>query len=494
MIDGNTMEKLIKVTQGIKGWLFRNPARLFTVLTSVFGLAFVLLVPPFQIPDELTHLTRSYELSGLHVAQVKEAGTTDRLGTYLPTSIVKTFDITTMRLKPGDLDVAQARKYSHAQTKAALSIPLDLSNKTFFDTGSSPAYFPLLYVPQALTIKFLELFNTPIIVMLYATRFVGLVIWIVLVRFALNIVRARRYQVPLVGVLLLPMFVAQPSASTDPLINGLLVVFLALVANALISKNEISTRQMLLLIGLVSLMTLSKPVYAVFGAMLLLLPLPYIRFKTILYRLVVFTTPFIVFIAWALLTRRGGGPYYVDSIAISGAMPSLQAQYVIPNVFNFVQPFVNSFLLGWSDYIYVSVIGLFGKLDTPLPTVFVLLGYLVIVLAVFARSEGGKPPRAYVRALSQKKVIVAIVLTSLTYIGGVYLAMYINSTPYQEKIVTGVQGRYFLPLIPLAVLFVSKNFVIVKQSLYNALVLGLPALLLVVSVIILVLRYYVVYP
>jgi uncharacterized membrane protein len=414
----------------------------------------------------------------------------------LPKSILQTYKKTSLHRGDGQPDVAQAKKYHLSETKQALDIPLNKSVTTFYDTGSSPSYFPILYIPQAIVIGILSLFNSPVIVMLYATRLLGLLIWLTFALLALKIMQPSRRAAAMVGILLLPMFVAQASASTDPLINGLALLFVALVSNSLVQKLQLTSRRAAAYALILTLMALSKPVYAMFGLLLFLLPGKGRSKLNIWLKLTAFIVPLLIFVAWSSLSKTPGGPYFMDSIAISHAEPSLQAHHVIPNIFNFVGPFVNTLLLGWGDNIFVSLQGDFGKLDTPLPLVFVILGYIVVLVSLFVgikdnEREEQTDARSY---YLKRKTVLLTALATVLYIGGVYLALYIYSTPPGEKIVTGVQGRYFLPMLPLGVLFIPKIWVTMSRKLYYSLLTVAPLVLLITSALVIYLRFYVQYP
>jgi hypothetical protein len=53
-----------------------KPDRVFLVLGSLFGLAFLVLTPPFQVPDEDAHFYRSVEISEGHLVARKEGNYT----------------------------------------------------------------------------------------------------------------------------------------------------------------------------------------------------------------------------------------------------------------------------------------------------------------------------------------------------------------------------------------------------------------------------------
>jgi uncharacterized membrane protein len=204
--------------------------------------------------------------------------------------------------------------------------------------------------------------------------------------------------------------------------------------------------------------------------------------------------PFVLYAVWSVVTKDSGGALYVDSIAIGHADPSAQVGHLFPNVFNFVEPFVNTLFLGWGDGVTASLMGVFGKLDTPLPLLFIILGYVSVAVAIFAGISDQKEDIEIRRSKSDKWLRLLIPLVAIAFIGGVYLAMYIYSTPLNSKVVTGVQGRYLLPLIPLFLFFAPKNWIVMKREIYNVVLTAVPLILLVASVLVLFLRYYVQYP
>lgn len=487
----------MKAASSIKSFItniFNSPIRFFVFTSLIFGLGFIVLVPPFQIPDEFVHFSRSYEVSELQTAHPYHQKDIDHLGSMMPKSLLLTYEKTRLHRLPGYPDVAQAKKYDRVQTEAAFNIPLNKSEKIFYDTGSTPRYFPGLYIPQAVAISLLKIFNAPAILMLYATRVVGLLVWILLATLALKILQPASRRLAMAAVLLLPMFVAQASASTDPIINGLIVLYLAVVANHFLNKKTPARKVITCMIIILTLAALSKPVYALFGLLLLLLPFNKKGRIAAIYKTATLLAPFLLVLIWSSLTKQSGGPYYIDAIAISHANPSEQVAFLVPNLLNFVQPFINTLLLGWGDNVLVSLIGEFGKLDTPLPILFVIMGYFIVFIAAFGgtdeKSEAKLAKNYY---LLKSNLFLGAALTVL-YIGGVYLAMYIYSTPPEEKIITGIQGRYLLPLVPLGVLFAAKNWLIIREKIYRIILIAVPLLLLTASLVVVFLRFWIEYP
>jgi uncharacterized membrane protein len=487
------MNKIKETFKTLGRSLTDHPVLFFSTFSIFFGLLFVFLTPPFQNPDEFIHFARSYEVSELKTSQLHYNGKVYIKGSEMPKSILQT-NITTRLYKLARYpDVPPAHKYSWHQTIKALKTPLAKSQVQFLDTADRPQYLQLLYIPQALVIKVLSLFNTPVIAMLYATRIACLLVWVGMGSLAISILRLNQFKLGLAAVLLIPMFITTAAIpGIDAILTGLTVLYLVLIANAVVEKEKLNNKNLAVLALILSAMTLAKPVYVVFGLLVYALKVKASGVKGFLYRSTLLVVPALIYLVWVSITKDTRGPIFVDSISIAHADPSTQAAYLIPNILNFVQPFVNTLLLGWGDNIFVSTIGEFGKLDTPLPLLFVGLGYLLVFLAVFVGKDNKKTQKITSGTKLPIKLLIGGAL--LSYIVGVYLSMYIFSTPPHEKIITGIQGRYLLPLFPLLVLFVNKDLVTMRAKIYENLMIFLPLILLVASVVVVFLRYYVYYP
>ena len=469
-------------------WFLLDPIRRFIWVSAVFGVAFVLFIPPFQGPDEYTHFTRAYEVSNLQTAHRHHEKKVDLEGSYLPSSIQQTSDKTMLFRMPHYPDVPQAKKYFLNQTRDSLRIPLNKNNRQFYDTGAAPAYIPLLYAPQALVIKILETLGAPIILMLYFTRLVCLLIWISLGVFALKKLQTDKLKLGVGALLLLPMFIAQATVpGTDAILTGASLLFFVEIYNALRNNSKLTFKQNSWLTALLFIMVMAKPVYLVFGLFMLLTKTKYRVLPGLIFKLAGTILIGLIYVVWSYFTRYRGGPVYINSINAAHAAPGVQLHYILPNVFNFVEPLFNTLFLGWGDGTLVSLIGTFGLLDTPLPLLFVLLGYALAFFAVFAADKEDDTRK------STKQVVWTVVTVSILYIVGVLLSMYIISTPPRTAVITGVQGRYFLPVLLMLAVFMPK-VVILRQRSLRFIYSLLPIILLPASILVVWLRYYVIYP
>ena len=492
------MEVFINILKRTAGVIPVSPIKFFVIASLLFGLGFAALVPPFQNPDEFAHLTRAYEVSKLQTSHRHlRPNKLDLKGSELPTSILLTNKDTRIKGRPGDIDVPQAKKYYLGKTRQAFKIPLNKEKTTLYNTGSSPAYVPLIYAPQAMTIKVLEVFNMPVIGMLYALRILNLVIWISLAALAIKIMEPRKYRLALAGGLLVPMFLTQAATTgVDALLTGVTVIFLALSTRYIALKTNLNLKRIGLLTALLTVMVLAKPVYIALGLLVFVMKTKYRGLSSLSFKSVALGVPLIAYMLWAFITKDRGGKFYEEVIESSHANPALQVGYLNPDVTNFFQPLINTLLLGWGDGVVFSLIGTFGKLDTPLPLLFIIIGYIVVLTAIFAKpAEKTSKLDVPERNLLQTPYLWQIGLLAASIAAfGIYLSMYVYSTPPEAKIITGVQGRYFLPLLPLFILIIPKSMVLMKASLYRFILTVLPVLVLICSLVVIYLRFYIHYP
>jgi len=97
--------------------------------------------------------------------------------------------------------------------------------------------------------------------------------------------------------------------------------------------------------------------------------------------------------------------------------------------------------------LWLQTVGVLGLFDTVLPR-WVYPTLTMLVFGTFVTSLRTAPP-------TRRSVAIAAATTGLAYILGVYFICYLVFTPHDVGSVWGVQGRYFVPLLPLLAIFVA---------------------------------------
>lgn len=458
--------------------LFRNirPEWFFVTVGIVFGMTFLLLTPPFQTPDEPVHFFRAYQVSEGNLLVDSLQGMN---GGKLPTSLAETVEETTTAPVVSFHDEA---KYDIHKTYKALSILPNDNHTKAYRLSATALYPPIVYIPQAFAIFVTRLLGWSPVLMVYAGRLANLVTWLLLAGLSIKILPRKKWVLVFVG--LLPMSIFQAvSLSADVFTVGLTILFISYVLHLRESPQPVSRRKLVLLLLIGTLMAIAKPVMFVFLPLVFLLPDRVLGGKLSLYKkLTIGLLPFLVFVVWYLIASPGSK----TTSPANGSDAVAQLRFIMKSPQSLINVLWNTFFFTWGDSITGSVIGIFGWMDTPLAEWIIVVGYVTLAFIMFAIPNDQDTNWL----TSRQKVIVALVMVA--YWAAVSTALYMFYTPVGFKIVVGLQGRYFLPLLlPLALIVGDSQTVKTTPRAYRITALAAPVFLLICSAITIGFRYYV---
>ncbi|MCC8103131.1 MAG: DUF2142 domain-containing protein [Clostridiales bacterium] len=120
------------------------------------------------------------------------------------------------------------------------------------------------------------------------------------------------------------------------------------------------------------------------------------------------------------------------------------------------------------DYYFFTMIGTkLGWLDIDIPQVYAVASFLMLLLAVNIRDERSEAAQI----ASRQKLWVAFLCAGCIF--ATILVMTVSWTPMSYDYVTGVQGRYFIPLLIPAIWLLPSRLVEVKSVVRKYLVFGI---------------------
>lgn len=460
-----------------------SPVKFFVVTAFIFGSLFILITPPFQTPDEPTHFLRAYQVSEGQL-KTNAAYYKNTPGDYFPVSIGKTIDATSTR---PIIKFLPSAKYDIYKTSRAANIEIKAEQKMFFPSDKIAQYSPLNYALQGIGMAIGKLFSVPPIALLYIARFMGLVTWVVLFACAIKLLPKRRWAAVYIGLLPMALFQAA-GVGADVVTNGASALFVAYVLRLLWNKSQLTGRDLGLLIGIGSLMVLSKPIMAIFLLFVLLIPARQILKSkqrvhvAYLVKMLLVIVPVCILQVW-LAINQGGSISLSDGV--NGSDPGAQARFIANNPHSFINTLWNTYFFSWGDTVTRSIIGSFGWVDAPLSEGIVTIGYIGLALVLLLSTDRQFKPWL---KRSQKLTVATILLL---YWGAVSAAMYLYYSPIGFKIIVGLQGRYLLPmLLPLIALLQSRQLKTDPKT-YVKIATITPLFLLTCSVITIYVRYYV---
>jgi uncharacterized membrane protein len=418
------------------------------VLSGGFGLAFLLLTPPYQGPDEPNHLFRAFAI-GSGQWEVDTAGT-DRRGGGVPESLLLMFDrFATLRWN-------SKRQTTPAAVYPFARWPLEPARVRFVDYPNTAVYPAPVYLPAAIGTRVARWSGASVLGTLRLARGSGLLGWLVCGALALHLLPAFRWL--FAALLCLPMNVfTHAMVSADTFTDGVAVVAVAYLLRLAYGVGNVGYRRLGMLLLLTFLLATAKLVYT--PLLLLALLIPAHRFRTVGGRrgagalvvgLCVLTVLF-----WAdrsaaiYLPYADYSPAHREGIDLQpGTDVNEQRALILRAPIRYFRAVKNSAIEAFPMY-FRGYVGTFGWLDTPLPWPVVIGAYVsLFFLAWYDRS-----PRVWFGRYGKLMLLIVILLCY----GLVVLSQQLSWEPVGSTRVGTIQGRYLTPFAPLLFLLFTRR-------------------------------------
>jgi uncharacterized membrane protein len=421
------------------------PEKLFLWFGTAFGLLFLMLTPPFQVPDEPNHFYRAWHISRGNLTADKKD---NRVGGELPVSLGALVHIyEPMIWSPERFDAG-------GLLREGLAIDLNSDTVRFFDFNNTAAYPFVCYLPQAAGIFLARIFELPPLVSFYAARLLALFASLALIYTALRLIPVYRWLFAFIG--LLPMSVyMNMSVSADVMTTGICLVFISYVVRLSRIEERAGKNVLLRLFILTALVCSIKMPYAPLAALILIIPAT--AFGGISRKIAVTGAAAALGLAiiygWyaiadaLYITSASYNPVHGPEACLPGGVDvKRQSEFLFSGMGVFRWIFVPSFISCVENH-FSEFSGVFGWGNVKLLPFMNTAGYaFVLALAI----TDGHP-----RVLSLLARLLAA-LTGLLIFSLIVISMYLSWHWVGAPQVVAFQGRYLLPFYALF-LFVFHN-------------------------------------
>lgn len=406
----------------------------FLILTLlVLGVIVCFMLPIGGGYDEETHLARIWEMSSFVFLPNQGLGREMPLPTIFR-QISYRRDVLVRAIEPEFLS-----EYA--------KIPIDGLDFTYGRIETRSVYSPPLLLPQALIMRYLGRYtmahgiHLPALVVLYALRLAGLFSYILLAWLAVRVIPFGKWILAVVAVV--PTALLQAATiGADAISNGIGLLFIG-GSLAICRREEIGWKEWGMLVLLYMLLFFAK-VNLVALALLPFLLLSPSQFRTRWQYVLLFAAVAGLFLVETVGWNVIAYPAYVA--APEGANAAGQLRHILAEPLLFLQlVFRDFFIVHGSEYFLEWVaIYAFGYWPVPAATyVFYILG---IVLILFMGNDERR-----ITARERAVLFVVFLLACLATVTSLYL----SASPVGSASIGGVQGRYFIPVVPLLLLSIS---------------------------------------
>lgn len=414
-------------------FLFSRPncsiEKVFVLFVLTLGVAYMVVFPAESAPDEDRHIISAYNVSNIMLGGPKA----EEALVYF-----RADDLTGLY---GEFPNANAYMTMYAQVNNArqngdyVLVTEDFIIQTPFWT----------YLPQAMGISLGRILNCNGTITILLGRFFSLLFFVTVTYFAIKIIPFGKKI--LLAVSMLPMTLElAASYSYDTMILALSFLYIALMCRLIFEKEALSLRDMVLPTIVFALLAPLKYVYT--PLLLLTLFLPGEKYKAKKEKWI---SVGILFGGLLLIMLLPSGK---QQIYLPGDVTTeyRTIEYCLHHVGEVLGVYIRTVMLNASYYLSTMVGMALGWLEIPMPQEVLLLSVLNLFLATIRTDSEPK-------TLLRNSHCFGFVLCALGVFGLTLTAMLLNWTPIWSKSILGVQGRYFLPVLPLLLMCLQRLYI-----------------------------------
>lgn len=433
----------------------------YVLSAATIGLLFCFVFPPLSVPDEMYHYQSAYWYSDFI------SGSASPL------------DSSTFPMREDDYYLLQrhaagqvanetykdiASSFSFGETDDSIQ---NIEGKSF-DLGANPPQLKLAPAIALLLGKALGLGAYPVF---YLGRIFNLFYFILLSAFAIKISPIGKKTIAMVCLLPITLHLAA-SYSYDAGILGLAFLFTAAILRAIKQEGMIGRREAATIFVVGILLAPCKVIYSLLALLVFFIPSRRfssssraLQFKIGL--LVCMFAAVIVLRITTLATMVGAAGMTSDLSRDGQSGQAFTVALILSNPISSLMMFVRT-VFEMGDFYWFSMIGgtlgLFqGSISAPH---YFAVVYIVLLLAAMQRSRDDG------EVLDFRLRLCGIAVCLLGF-AAVIVSLWVGWTFTTDSVVQGVQGRYFLPLLPLLLLSLRPAFVYLDKDMFSPVLKGL---------------------
>ena len=433
-----------------------QPAAVFIALSLAFGGLIISCTPPLRGPDEISHFVRIYSYARGEILPTKEIN--GRKGILVEPRLYSELQF----FRTAGEVFAREDGLHYPQLVAGYRNPTSSSiadepdeAPIFAPFAGTEGYNPVAYIPYIAAAAIGRLFKLDFPDMLFLMRWFGLVTFTAIAAYSIAVIPALKWAFVLIALLPVSLYNRSVlSADGAALSTALVITALCLRAAGGTTAGRVWERSLWM-----TLCALSKQPQIVFLLLELMvyrvkeLPRQWLRVASVVLPSVILSPMWVFAVsaeiaAWRLQEEGHHPPEHFD--------PLWKLLYMWDHPYHFPLAAWRA-LSGWGDRLWQELIGIVGWQDILLPTWTYVALTVLLFLVPFQKLQVSGATRA--------RVAVITGLVVLSYVILVYLIFFLTYTPLDVDHVRGVQGRYFVVVLPVAAIFVAT---VVNRELPNA--------------------------
>lgn len=425
--------------------------RIYFPIALVMGIVFMMMLPAFQAPDEVVHAGTAYRLSNSIMG------------------VENVDDLNYLKMREADAAYPKlTRDVTREQREKVWDHLFEKTEHTKLVKVNFPSLntLPVQYFVPALGISLGRMIGASGATVFFLGRLFNLLFFVCLITLAIKITPVGKNVMFMVA--LLPITIQQGmSFSYDVFLIVCAFLYIAEVFHWSESSLSLKTwpewgHALLLVCSFVCLMVIKQHAYTPMALLLLMILVSHGKVDPQkLLKLVVGLVILGVFLLCCIFVWCHFHPLEEPTNILSyNGKPSYTIQYILNHPGDSISVFGNT-LIDKTAFYYMSGIGSqLGWLDVPTNLITTVV-FLPLLLAAPNMDSDEK------KKICTGKQKALYLLISLGCFGFTVAGMWTGWTPLENIAVEGVQGRYFLPFLPLLLMAFTTRKIKIDQTLFD---------------------------
>lgn len=413
---------------------------LFLVLGLTWGMFFVVFFPPNTAPDENAHIATAYSNADRIMGREAE----DEQGRVY--------------VRASDINIPVMTEVSRSTFNMVYEKWQEPVNDQMVPYIRGRLGTPLVaHLPQTVGIVLGWLTEQGAVQTLYLGKFMGLLFYLFCVYWAIRFISWGKMSLMLIALFPMSLELAG-SFSYDSLVNALCFLFIGYTMHLIYKKELVTWKDILFLAAVAGIMAPCKIAYIFVCGICFLIPKKKFRKKQYYIGCGVIVASGVVFL---LIERMS---FLFNSLVVTGesagaveGAAGFSLHDIISQPVNSLKMVFNTYFEQGSYYLGTIVGQSLGWFQVNISWVVIVGLLLVLFMTTFSSAQESE-------CMSIKERVVVMIL-SLIMIGGTVMGMWLNFTPDFCTYIAGVQGRYFLPFLPLLVLAVKNKTIYIRKKM-----------------------------
>lgn len=433
----------------------------FLIISFIMGIILLNIIPPLAVPDEGVHFLNSYTYSKRQMIPTVVDG---RIGKFVPKHIHDYFMLNNSRFNSNI-----ESKFTYKDVIEQLNAKNNDIGQKFVSWWQIENTNPLGYLFSSLGMLvsrrlygFANLSPNSYESILFG-RIFNYLYFIFTVYWAIKI--TPRFKSVLFFLAFMPMtlFLSCSLSYDSPLIATIFLYF-AYLMNFICREHEnqiITIKDVLVFAFCLVVLSGIKQVYLAYALLLLCIHInKYGNFKGFLCK----SIPVVIVVLLVSIGNKAIINYFTKEFEPNSLYMTInsQVQFLCAHPEKWISIIINSFKINLNFYIK-SCMGILGQLDTYFLPIFYFIFYFMLLTVIMLDCNTFNHKKIETRYKA-----VSLVSTSLCLMG-IFLGTYVIWTSHRIGIgadyVEGVQGRYFIPIIPFMIILIDYKSKYIDENL-----------------------------